>query len=206
MIILILKCNNSIKIPNQSIWLSAFPSLKGDRIWCNLPGKRTKFLDWETRVNVNFKNFQTILHITKYWFNKVLNWKKIFPSVLTRNSNFTIFLKVLVLFSTSTLRRLGSYFSVFYIYKIISWLRRFWKETPVAGFPKSLSPGLGGMESGWRASQWRRSVSRQPGTVEQPEAAETMANTGRDPLKGSLQKYTECVLILSLKKTHTRTV
>lgn len=72
----------------------------------------------------------------------------------------------------------------------------------MAGFPKSLSPRPGGMESGWRALHWRRSVSRQPRTVEQPGATETMAATGRDPLKGSLQKYTECVFILSSKK-HT---
>lgn len=75
---------------------------------------------------------------------------------------------------------LWSCFPIFYIYKMIILLRRFWKETPVAGFPESLSPGLGGMESGWRALHWRRSVSRQPCTIEQPQATETMANTGRD--------------------------
>lgn len=71
----------------------------------------------------------------------------------------------------------------------------------MAGFPESLSPGLGGMESGWRALHWRRRVSRQPCTAEQPQASETMANTGRDPLKGRPQKCIEvCVSIPSLKK------
>jgi hypothetical protein len=37
------------------------------------------------------------------------------------------------------------------MYEMIILLRRFQKETLMAAFPESLSPGLGGMESGWRA-------------------------------------------------------
>ena len=88
--------------------------------------------------------------------------------------------------------RLWSCFPISYIYEMIILLRRFQKETLVAAFPESLSPGLGGMESGWRALPWRRSVSRQPCTVEQPPATEIIANAGRAPLKGSPQKYPEC--------------
>ena len=88
-----------------------------------------------------------------------------------------------------------------YMYKIITLLKRFQKETPVARFLESLSPGLEGMESGWRALHWRRSVSRQPSTAEQPQATETMVHTGTDPLKENLQKHWECVFILSKKKS-----
>lgn len=105
-----------------------------------------------------------------------------------------LFLKFFVLFFFTCMPpKMQGCFSPFHIYKIISLLRGFQKEPPVAGFPESLSIVLGGMESGWRVLHWRSSVSRQPCTVEQPQATQTMADTGRNPLKGSLQKYKTCV-------------
>lgn len=90
-----------------------------------------------------------------------------------------------------------SCFSIFYTYMIISLLRKFQKEPPAVGFPACLSTGQGGVESGWRALHWR-SVSRQPCTVEQPHAPETMASTGRDPLKEGLQKESVGALFLKI--------